>query len=45
MLHCLQPQYFDAVKSLPRPLPVAAQDADSPDKIAKDREEEDEVSI
>ncbi|KAK6120771.1 hypothetical protein DH2020_045487 [Rehmannia glutinosa] len=38
-----QPQYLDTVKSLPRPLPVAAQVVDSPDKGAEDEEEEDEV--
>ncbi|KAK6120779.1 hypothetical protein DH2020_045483 [Rehmannia glutinosa] len=37
-----QPQYLDTVKSLPRPLPVAAQVVDSPDKGAEDAEEEDE---
>ncbi|KAK4397524.1 hypothetical protein Sango_1589000 [Sesamum angolense] len=37
-----QPQYLDAAKSLPRPLPVAAQVVDSPDKKSGDKEEEDE---
>ncbi|KAI3448940.1 hypothetical protein Pfo_005605 [Paulownia fortunei] len=37
-----QPQYLDAVKSLPRPLPVAAQVVDSSDETAGDKEEEDE---
>ncbi|XP_057803524.1 actin-binding protein wsp1-like [Salvia miltiorrhiza] len=37
-----QPQYLDTVKSLPRPLPVAAQDSDAPDKIAKDKEEDED---
>ncbi|KAG8363558.1 hypothetical protein BUALT_Bualt19G0035000 [Buddleja alternifolia] len=38
----LQPQFLDTVKSLPRPLPVAAQIVDSPDKKAEDKDEEDE---
>ncbi|GFP93133.1 hypothetical protein PHJA_001457600 [Phtheirospermum japonicum] len=37
-----QPQYLDAVKTLPRPLPVAAQAVDSSDKVTEDREGEDE---
>ncbi|KAL3815036.1 hypothetical protein ACJIZ3_016304 [Penstemon smallii] len=42
-----QPQYMDAVKSLPRPLPVAAQVVDSPDKkeVSKEEEDEDEGSV
>ncbi|KAL0411112.1 UNVERIFIED_CONTAM: hypothetical protein Slati_3700900 [Sesamum latifolium] len=38
----IQPQYLDAAKSLPRPLPAAAQVVDSPDKKSGDKEEEDE---
>lgn len=34
---------MDTAKSLPRPLPVAAQAEDSPDKMDQDKEEEDEV--
>ncbi|KAL6514984.1 hypothetical protein OROGR_020563 [Orobanche gracilis] len=42
-----QPQYLDTVKPLPRPLPVAAQVADSPDKAAevKEDDDEDEMSL
>ncbi|KAL2478458.1 proline-rich family protein [Forsythia ovata] len=36
-----QPQYLDTLKSLPRPLPIAAQDSDSPGK-REDKQEEDE---
>ncbi|KAL6560444.1 hypothetical protein OROGR_004003 [Orobanche gracilis] len=35
-----QPQYLDTVKPLPRPLPVAAQVADSPDKAVEIKEED-----
>ncbi|XP_019187085.1 PREDICTED: formin-like protein 3 [Ipomoea nil] len=42
-----QPQYMDVVKSLPRPLPMAPQDAESPAKKEEDKgeEEEDDVSV
>ncbi|KAI3444944.1 hypothetical protein Pfo_001609 [Paulownia fortunei] len=42
-----QPQYLDAVKSLPRPSPVAAQVINSPHKKQEDKEEdkEDEGSV
>ncbi|CAA0842517.1 proline-rich family protein [Striga hermonthica] len=36
------PPYLDMVKSLPRPLPVAAQTVESPDKEAENKEVEDE---
>ncbi|MCD7446813.1 hypothetical protein HAX54_016907 [Datura stramonium] len=37
-----QSQYMDGVRSLPRPLPLAPQDADSPVKRDGDKEEEEE---
>nr|XP_016434735.1 PREDICTED: proline-rich receptor-like protein kinase PERK8 isoform X1 [Nicotiana tabacum] len=37
-----QPQYMDGVRSLPRPLPLAPQDAESPVKKEGDKEEEKE---
>ncbi|GER57391.1 hydroxyproline-rich glycoprotein [Striga asiatica] len=41
-----KPPYLDTVKSLPRPLPVAAQGVDSPDKVEnKEDEDEEEGSI
>ncbi|KAL3624588.1 hypothetical protein CASFOL_031256 [Castilleja foliolosa] len=37
-----QPQYLDAVKTLPKPLPVAANAVDSSDEVMVDKEGEDE---
>lgn len=39
-----QSQYMDGVRSLPRPLALAPQDAESPVKKEGDKEEEEEVS-
>ncbi|KAM3358487.1 endochitinase A isoform X1 [Capsicum galapagoense] len=37
-----QPQYMDGIRSLPRPLPLAPQDAESPVKKDGDKEDEEE---